>query len=523
MLTPEGVAFVRRPSDRALCWGRAATRALPRTLPFCEILGARVAPDRACCVATGYRVLIHTFRRPASRPCGWTPRVVSLSTRSADVASSFAARVTSAAHAATPRRPASLLVFVNPYGGARAARRVWQDVAGPLLSVAGVETRVVETDAPGAARAAVETLTPATLATIDGIVAVGGDGLFHEVLNGVLALRSRVEREAGASAAPAAAATATAAARLRLGHIPAGSTDALAYSIHGTRSPAAAALHVALGDAAPLDVLALKTASGGGSIPSSPPTITHAACVASYGYMGTMLALSERLRWLGPARYNVAGALALVAGGSVGARVAWKPAPPGVLPPGACGPECGTCARAGWPWVRRKGEHTPAGTPRRPRGGGSGAFLLSEGQGDADDSAPTPSSSSPLPLPPAGWRHRDGRYAAVMLAALPCRSDRSVHGLAPDRHLADGLATLIAVDACSRTSFLAFLLAVARGRPLGEVPGVTLATVTAASLSPLPGAPPGAWNVDGESLPDAAVEAAVLRGAVAVFARGVET
>ena len=400
-----------------------------------------------------------------------------------------------------------------------ACGRTWR---GPLLSVAGVATRVVETDAPGAARAAVETLTPATLATIDGIVAVGGDGLFHEVLNGVLALRARVESEAAASSSPAAAATATAAARLRLGHIPAGSTDALAYSIHGTRSPAAAALHVALGDAAPLDVLALTTA-GVGRTPSPPPTITHAACVASYGYMGTLLSLSERLRWLGPARYNVAGALALAAGGSVGARVAWRPAPPGVLPPGACGPECGTCARAGWSWARRKGEHTPAGTPRRPpRGGGSGALLL-DGEGNADDSAPTPSSTSALALPPAGWRHRDGRYAAVMLAALPCRSDRSVHGLAPDRHLADGLATLIAVDACSRKAFLTFLLAVARGRPLGELPGVTLATVTAATITPLPGATPGAWNVDGEPLPDAAVEAAVLRGAVAVFARGVET
>ena len=41
---------------------------------------------------------------------------------------------------------------------------------------------------------------------------------------------------------------AAAAAQLRLGHIPAGSTDAVAYSLNGTRSAATAALHVALGD-----------------------------------------------------------------------------------------------------------------------------------------------------------------------------------------------------------------------------------------------------------------------------------
>ena len=36
--------------------------------------------------------------------------------------------------------------------------------------------------------------------------------------------------------------------RLRLGHIPAGSTDAVAYSINGTRSQMTAALHIAMGD-----------------------------------------------------------------------------------------------------------------------------------------------------------------------------------------------------------------------------------------------------------------------------------
>ena len=66
---------------------------------------------------------------------------------------------------------------------------------------------------------------------------VGGDGLFQEVLDGVAALRC------GADAQRAAAA-----AQLRLGHIPGGSTDAAAYSMHGTRSAACAALHAAIGD-----------------------------------------------------------------------------------------------------------------------------------------------------------------------------------------------------------------------------------------------------------------------------------
>ena len=61
--------------------------------------------------------------------------------------------------------------------------------------------------------------------------------MFQELLNGVMALRSCGESDRAAAAA-----------QLRLGHIPGGSTDAVAYSLNGTRSAVAAALHVALGD-----------------------------------------------------------------------------------------------------------------------------------------------------------------------------------------------------------------------------------------------------------------------------------
>lgn len=70
-----------------------------------------------------------------------------------------------------------------------------------------------------------------------GIVAVGGDGVFHEVFNGLLNAR--------ASAGPELSAALGA---LRVAHIPAGSTDAVACTLHGTRSVFTAAMHIALGD-----------------------------------------------------------------------------------------------------------------------------------------------------------------------------------------------------------------------------------------------------------------------------------
>lgn len=68
-------------------------------------------------------------------------------------------------------------------------------------------------------------------------MAVGGDGVFHEVFNGMLAARARAAPELAERLGV-----------LRVAHIPAGSTDAVACTLHGTRSVFTAAMHIALGD-----------------------------------------------------------------------------------------------------------------------------------------------------------------------------------------------------------------------------------------------------------------------------------
>ncbi len=62
-----------------------------------------------------------------------------------------------------------------------------------------------------------------------------------------------------------------------------------------------------------------------------------AVCVASYGYMGDLMKDSEKLRWMGPARYNIQGAITLFRGKAYKARVSWLPAPlPSVPHPFLC-------------------------------------------------------------------------------------------------------------------------------------------------------------------------------------------
>ena len=62
----------------------------------------------------------------------------------------------------------------------------------------------------------------------------------------------------------------------------------------------------------PLDVMRIDMSSG---------EHRYAVCVASYGYMGDLMRTSERLRFLGPSRYGLAGAWTLLRGAAYEAKV----------------------------------------------------------------------------------------------------------------------------------------------------------------------------------------------------------
>lgn len=118
-------------------------------------------------------------------------------------------------------RPRHLLVIVNPYCGSRLARATWATTVRPVLAKAGVRCTTLESAARGHAADLVRRHLEALEAgphdpgpPVDGLLAVGGDGLFHEMVNALLAARL------------AAGGRSRRLAALRLGHVPAGSTDA---------------------------------------------------------------------------------------------------------------------------------------------------------------------------------------------------------------------------------------------------------------------------------------------------------
>ncbi len=139
----------------------------------------------------------------------------------------------------------------------------------------GIACDVHETTHSRHAEEIVRALDEQQIATLDGIIAVGGDGLFHEIVNGLLALRAAWDGTPHGDVAT----------NLRLGHIPAGSTDTVAYTLHGTRSITTAAIRIVLGDRNPLDIARVDMLQS--------HTHTFAVSMISYGYLGDLMKVCE--------------------------------------------------------------------------------------------------------------------------------------------------------------------------------------------------------------------------------------
>lgn len=86
--------------------------------------------------------------------------------------------------------------------------------------------------------------------------------------------------------------------KLPVGVIPSGSTDTVAYSLHGTIDVQTAVIHIIFGDTAGLDL---------SSVHSNRSLLRLYASVLSYGYLGDVMQDSEKFRWMGPQRYDYSG------------------------------------------------------------------------------------------------------------------------------------------------------------------------------------------------------------------------
>ncbi|KAK4097401.1 hypothetical protein N658DRAFT_500469 [Parathielavia hyrcaniae] len=166
-------------------------------------------------------------------------------------------------------------VLVNPHAGPGGADKIWETEAKPIFEAARMPLTVVRTTYSGEA---VELARDLNVDDYDIAVPCSGDGLPHEVFNG-LAKRPDARR---------------ALSKIAVCHIPCGSGNALSCNLYGTHRPSLAALAIVKGVPTPVDLISV---THGGQRTIS--FLSQALGIVAELDLGT-----EHLRWMGATRFT---------------------------------------------------------------------------------------------------------------------------------------------------------------------------------------------------------------------------
>ncbi|KAJ7469651.1 ATP-NAD kinase-like domain-containing protein, partial [Mycena latifolia] len=175
----------------------------------------------------------------------------------------------------TPQR--RFLVVVNPHGGRGKAERLWKKTVEPIFAAAGCSVDVLYTGLAGSPTNAAVISRNVDLAEYDALVAVSGDGISNELING---LASRPD--------------ALSALRMPIAPIPAGSGNALSVNVLGPDKVvdvAYAALNAIKGKPMPLDICSVTQGD------------TRMYSFLSFGIMADLDMGTEWMRWVGDIRF----------------------------------------------------------------------------------------------------------------------------------------------------------------------------------------------------------------------------
>ncbi|XP_041802598.1 ceramide kinase family protein isoform X2 [Chelmon rostratus] len=318
----------------------------------------------------------------------------------------------------SPLRPHRLLVFINPFGGKKKGRKIFHSLVAPLFELAGISSHVIVTERANQAR---DHLLKKDLTGFDGVVCVGGDGMFSEILHGLI---GRTQQEAGLCENDPAVTLQP--CPLHIGIIPAGSTDCVCYATVGVIDPVTSALHIIIGDSQPLDVCSVHQASA---------LVRYSVSLLGYGFYGDVMAESEKHRWMGPLRYDYSGTMVYLSNRSYAGIVQYLPADPVLSSPRdrtRCLSGCSVCSRS---------------TERLfPHSSDSGSLYSSHNSQFSSDSEGK-----------GDWVTVEGRFRCVSLTCMSSSCPKSPLGLSPSAHLADGTGDLILVWDSHPLGFLKFL------------------------------------------------------------------
>ncbi len=163
------------------------------------------------------------------------------------------------------------ILILNPHGGVKTGRTILKKVH-PVFESIGAELNVYETEHAGHAKELAYSLD---YTGYEGLCAIGGDGTMHEVVNGML---TRPDQR-----------------KLPIGLITGGTGNSFMRDVN-CLDPVVAAKRIITGRKRPVDV-AKVDANG---------EILFAFNIIGWGMPTEINRISEKLRWMGGQRYNVA-------------------------------------------------------------------------------------------------------------------------------------------------------------------------------------------------------------------------
>ncbi|KAH3876609.1 hypothetical protein DPMN_000456 [Dreissena polymorpha] len=470
----------------------------------------------------GFSVVIIT--RPGNHR--WRCKQVSFQCKDSSLCHQWITAIKEALKSEAFCRPKKLVVFVNPFSGKKKAVKLYRDKVLPLFELADIHVTYIETERQNHARDLL-VQNSLDLKRIDGLVCVGGDGMFSEVLNGLLTFTAHdlhiEEMDRFEPVAP----------DIRIGIIPAGSTNTIVYTTTGTSDVVTSTLHIILGDQIGIDV---------NSVNVNDQFVRYSVTLLGYGYMGDLLKDSDNKRWMGPSRYSWSGTKSFLANNAYYGEIKYRLSSNSDSHPTdavKCYSGCDICSMAG--------QSNSRSTSKVEISAGRDTDLQLDEQSDFMKHSNSQSSDLSGSYSDSNWRTVIGKFVAVNSVTMSCSCDLSPPGMSPYCHLGDGCMDLIMVSQCSRIEFLKFLLRTAKGEERKNLDFIQMHRVKEFSFRPLTEdsdllsisseenipqskkvklkrqtSRTSVWNCDGEVIDQPKISVRVHCQLVKLFARGVE-
>ncbi|XP_020274972.1 sphingosine kinase 1-like [Asparagus officinalis] len=300
-------------------------------------------------------------------------------------------------------RPKRLFIILNPFGGKKCARKIFQNEVKPLLVAAGILYTLQETRYQLHAQ---EIAYKLDLLKYDGIVCISGDGILVEIVNGLL------QREDWDTAI-----------KVPLGIIPAGTGNGMAKSLLDAvgekYSISNSVFSVIRGHKRSLDVTTVMQGV----------TKFFSVLMVTWGFIADVDIESEKYRWMGSARLDFYVLLRIMKLRRYHGRVQFVPAP---------GYEA-----FGEPLEHNRNGEVVSSTSAQSHGNDSPAE-----QGGYQ--GPSICSNS------LEWRYLDGPFVNVWLNNVPWSGEDIMP--APEAKFSDGYLDVVITRDCPKSTMLSLML-----------------------------------------------------------------